>query len=81
MTAHEIICKLHEKSGMNTADFGRSIGYKHMSKMHRILHEENKLSVNTFLDILDACGYEVVVRPKGKVRTKYRLTKESEDNG
>lgn len=76
MTAHEIVHKLYERSGMNPADFGRFVGYKHLSRMHRILHEANKLSVNTFLDVLDACGYEVVVRPKGKVRTKYRLTKE-----
>lgn len=79
MTYREIITKELERHKLNEPAFTKLLGFSSNSMVWRPLHKEKDIKLGRFLTFLDALGLEVVVRPKGKYRTKYRLTKESDN--
>lgn len=79
MTYREIIIKELERQHINEPAFCKMLGFSSNSMVWRPLHKEKDMKVGRFLTFLDALGFEVVVRPKGKFRTKYRLTKENDN--
>lgn len=76
MTYREIITKELKRQKINEPAFCKILGFSSNSMVWRPLHKEKDMKVGRFLLFLDALGLEVVVRRKGKVRTKYKLTKE-----
>lgn len=81
MTAQEIIRSIMAKKKIPTINDLNMVvsGKKHSTTNWRFMAGRSKGSIDKFLEILDALGYEVVVRPKGKYRPKYILKKESDN--
>ena len=76
MTYKEILTKEMKRQQISEPEFTKMLGFSSNSMVWRPLHKEQDMKVGRFLLFLDALGFEVVIRPKGKFRTKYRLTKE-----
>ena len=78
MTDKQIIYKLMKSRKVNIAQTARLANAKSNTYVWKRLKQSKSFKVNDFLHLLDAFGMECVVRPKGKYRTKYRLTREEE---
>ena len=74
MTDKEIILDLLKRKKLTEVQLKDMVGYKHQSDIWKRLHKSKSIKVCVFLKMLDALGMECVVRPKGKYRTKYKLT-------
>lgn len=79
MTYLEIIHEEMRKKSLTSKDVTRLCGYSHDSKAWRIVTGNVHIKIRDFLHVMDCLGYEVVVRPKGKYRTKYKLTEGEEE--
>lgn len=80
MTASEIIKAIMKKKKIRSyKDLNVLVGGSPKNTTYWRVATGKSAKVNTLLTILDALGYEVVVRPKGKYRPKYNLTKEGEE--
>ena len=79
MTSKQIVEALMKKNKVNEPMLARALGYKSNASTWKFLHKNQDLKVNTFLKLLDILGMECVVRPKGKYRTKYKLTEGVEE--
>ena len=79
MTYREIISRELERQKISEPEFARKLGFSSNCLVWRPLHKEKDMKIGRFLTFLDALGFEVVVRPKGKYRKKYTLTKEGEE--
>lgn len=77
MTYKEIIFKELQRQHKSEPDLQRALGITSNSTIWRPLHEQQDIKLGKFLAFVDALGFEVIVRPKGKKRTKYFLTKEN----
>ena len=79
MTDKEIIQELMKKNRINEPKLAQMSGYKSNASIWKFLHKNQGIKVGTFLRLLDKLGMECVVRPKGKYRTKYKLTEGEEE--
>lgn len=78
MTYKEILTKEMKRQQISEPEFTKMLGFSSNSMVWRPLHKEQDMKVGRFLLFLDALGFEVVIRPKGKYRSKYKLTRESD---
>ena len=79
MRDRDIIKDILRRKKLSEVQLKDMMGYKYQSDIWKRLHQSKSIKVGVFLDILDVLGYEVVVRPKGKYRTKYKLTEGEEE--
>ena len=80
MTSSEIIKAIMNKKKIRQyKDLNILVGGSPKNTTYWRVATGKSAKVNTLLTILDALGYEVVVRPKGKYRPKYTLTKEGDE--
>ena len=79
MTYKEILTKEMKRQKISEPEFARKLGFSSNCLVWRPLHKEKDMKIGRFLTFLDALGLEVVVRPKGKHRKKYTLTKEGDE--
>lgn len=79
MTYIQIIRKEMEKRKLNCAELTEKCGYVRNNRGWRIANGKTRIKLCDFLHVMDCLGYEVVVRPKGKYRTKYKLTEGEEE--
>lgn len=63
MNSSDIVRTLLERKGWTQGQLSRALGYSSPGTMSNKLRRGN-MTMDTFLSILDAVGYEMVLRPK-----------------
>lgn len=62
MKASEAIRKILIESGVTQAQLAKQIGLKGHSSVSSCL-SRGQMNMNTFMLMLEACGYELIIRP------------------
>ena len=76
MTPSELIYKLLKDTKTTQTELAKSLGYKSAAAISNRLNR-GTMNMDSFMEILNALGYEMIVRPKvmGDVRTEIIVTK------
>lgn len=77
MTPSELIYKLLKETNTLQSDLAKALGYKSPAVISNRLNRDG-MTTKSFLEMVDALGYEIVVRPKvvEDVKTEITITKE-----
>lgn len=65
MNARELMKEIVEESGLSQATIAEKAGYKRASNVSECLRSNN-MRVDNMIRILNACGYEVIIRSDRK---------------
>lgn len=76
MTAKEIIRKVMIDKGFSQASLAEACGMKHQSNVTGVLNRGTSLRVDVFEQMINAMGYEIVVRPIGSSGEGYVVHEE-----
>ena len=68
MKSSEVVREAMKKDGMSQANLAQKCGYKTQSGVGNALQRENGMRVDVFIKMMNAMGYDVVVR-RGKDET------------
>ena len=83
MQGREIVKTILDEQGVSYAELGRRVGASLVNVRQRILRpgeeKPKDLSVDTLRKYLDALGYEIVIREKGKKKGKEYIVTDGEE--
>ena len=65
MNARELMKEIVEESGLSQATIAEKAGYKRASNVSECLRSNN-MRVDNMVRILNACGYEIIIRSDRK---------------
>ena len=65
MNVRDLVKDIVEKSGLSQATIAEKAGYKRASNVSECLRSNN-MRVDSMVRILNACGYEVIIRSEKK---------------